>query len=228
MYFAIFRPTIFCPIYYGPPYQGTAHPNSRHTWSPKRGCSPTKGYNSRVVRVYTVHKKRNKTTRPPARHPISRFSPKVEGVEYRTRNEWHLLIVSLWKCLGKVFPRPPSSSLCAPPLLLFVLSLLSLSSSARGRFYPRRQAVVTGVVPILPGKGLHFYGAYIGFSIPTARRFQSIVANSRALSANQFLCNNKSPYEYSLGESRKPQSRSHSARGPPTNAAGEDKPGSKK
>ena len=56
-----------------------------------------------------------------------------------------------------------------------------LSSSAR--FNPRRspgQAVVTGVIPYSPPVRALIFLLRIGFSIPTARRFSSNVANSRS------------------------------------------------
>ena len=58
-----------------------------------------------------------------------------------------------------------------------------LSSSTRRRFYPQRppgqQAVVTGVVPS-PPQYVPSILSRVGFSIPTARRFSSNVANSRS------------------------------------------------
>ena len=65
--------------------------------------------------------------------------------------------------------------------IIFWSSLL-LSSSTRRRFYPQRssgQAVVTGVVPSSP-RYVPSFLSRIGFSIPTARRFSSNVANSRS------------------------------------------------
>ena len=58
---------------------------------------------------------------------------------------------------------------------------LLLSSSTRRRFYPQRssgQIVVKGVVPSL--RYVPSFLSRIGFSIPTARRFSSNVANSRS------------------------------------------------
>ena len=75
-----------------------------------------------------------------------------------------------------------SSTVHVSPFFSSFLSSLLLSTSTRRRFYPQRssgQAVVTGVVPSPPGTCLQFLSR-IGFSIPTARRFSSNVANSRS------------------------------------------------
>ena len=85
-------------------------------------------------------------------------------------------------------------------LFIFFPSLLH-SSSTRRRFYPQRpsgQAVVTGVVPSPPRYAPSILSR-IGFSIPTARRFSSNVANSssRAFRQSIFYARKKSLlYEY--------------------------------
>ena len=84
------------------------------------------------------------------------------------------------------------------------LSSLLLSSSTRTRFYPQRssgQAVVTGAIPS-PPRYVPSFLSRMGFSIATARRFSSNVANSHALalSANQFLRKKKSFRVCALGE----------------------------
>ena len=70
------------------------------------------------------------------------------------------------------------------------LSPLLRSSSTHRRLYPQRfsgLAVVTVVVPSLP-RYVPSFLSRVGFSIPTARRFLSNVANSRSRAS--------SPYEY--------------------------------
>ena len=67
-------------------------------------------------------------------------------------------------------------------IYIFLRSSLLLSSSTRRRFYPQRspgQAVVTGVVPS-PPRYVPSSLTRIGFSIPTAHRFSSNVANPRS------------------------------------------------
>ena len=69
-------------------------------------------------------------------------------------------------------------------VFIFVVICLPLLrfSSTRRRFYPQRssgQAVVTGVAPS-PPQYVPWFLSRIGFSIPTARRFSSNVANSRS------------------------------------------------
>ena len=63
------------------------------------------------------------------------------------------------------------------------LSSLLLSSSTRRKFYPQRSSgqvvVTTGLVPS-PPRYVPSSLSRIGFSIPTARRFSSNVANSRS------------------------------------------------
>ena len=78
------------------------------------------------------------------------------------------------------------------------LSILCSSSTHR-RFYPQRfsgQAVVTGVVPSHP-RYVPSFLSRIGFSIPTARRFSSNIANSRSRAFRYInFYARKSPYEY--------------------------------
>ena len=78
------------------------------------------------------------------------------------------------------------------PSVLLILPVLAVrnvletpeytrSTKYTGKFYPQRssgQAVVTGVVPS-PLRYVPSFLSRIGFSIPTARRFSSNVANSR-------------------------------------------------
>ena len=64
---------------------------------------------------------------------------------------------------------------------VFFLSSLLLSSSSRMRFYPQRssgRAAVAGAVP--SPRYVPSFLSRIGFSILTARRFSSNVANSRS------------------------------------------------
>ena len=84
-------------------------------------------------------------------------------------------------------------------LFYFILcSTLLFSSLARRRFYPRQssgQTVVTGVV-LSPSRYVAlFFWSRIGFSIPTARRISSNVANSRsrAFRLVNFLMQEKVP-----------------------------------
>ena len=66
--------------------------------------------------------------------------------------------------------------------IFFILLSRLLSSPTRRRLYPQLssgQAVVTGVVPS-PRRYVPSLFSRIGFSIPTARRFSSNVANSRS------------------------------------------------
>ena len=81
------------------------------------------------------------------------------------------------------------------PSVLLILPVLAVrnvletpeytrSTKYTGKFYPQRssgQAVVTGVVPS-PLRYVPSFLSRIGFSIPTARRFSSNVANSRSRS----------------------------------------------
>ena len=62
--------------------------------------------------------------------------------------------------------------------------------------------MVTGAVPSTPRYVPPFLSR-IGFSIPTARRFSSNVANARSCAfRDSIFYARKSPYEYALGETR--------------------------
>ena len=88
-------------------------------------------------------------------------------------------------------------------IYIYIFNSSLLHSSSNRRLYPQRpsgQAVVTGVIP--SPRYVPSFLSRIGFSIPTARRLSSDVANfrSRRSTNNLFLCNKKSRRVCTLGE----------------------------
>ena len=117
-----------------------------------------------------------------AREYFTWASPVTWCVRWRTEKnslQQHIW-TKIWWILVKLSDRVQHIH---PGDFFFFQSSLLLSSSSRiiGGFYPQRssgQAVVTGVVRST--RYLPSFLSRIGFSIPTARRFSSNVANSRS------------------------------------------------